>query len=137
MPDDILEFMATKALGSGAKHVSAADRARWIAAFGNFMVGDYARRFEGFHGQRFETLGETPAPHEQVVVQTRVVRPDHEDVRLDYRLRETPEGWRIIDLYAKGTTSMLSVRRAEFSYFLEAQGIEALIASVDQAAAAP
>ena len=51
------------------------------------------------------------------------------------RLHQTPEGWKIIDIYARGTTSLLSLRRAEFSSFLERQGFEELVASVEAKAA--
>jgi phospholipid transport system substrate-binding protein len=68
-------------------------------------------------------------------VRTRLVRSDDEDVRLDYRLRETPEGWKIIDVYARGTTSVLAARRAEFTGMLEREGFEGLLASVEAHAA--
>jgi ABC-type transporter MlaC component len=63
------------------------------------------------------------------------VRSGKEDVRLDYRLRQTPEGWRIIDIYAQGGISMLAMRRAEFSSFLKRQGFEELVDAVEAKAA--
>jgi phospholipid transport system substrate-binding protein len=126
-----LDFMAIKSLGLGGRNLDPADRERWIAAFTRFFVSSYARRFRSYSGQRFECLGEGPASGGQVVVRTRLVRSEDEDVRLDYRLRETPEGWKIIDVYARGTTSILAARRAEFTSMLEREGFEGLIASVE------
>ena len=130
-----LNFMAIKSLGLGGRDLDVVARQRWVAAFGRFIVSNYARRFTSYSGQRFDSLGEEPAPRGQVVVRSRVVRSHDEDVQLDYRLRRTPEGWKIIDIYARGTTSLLSLRRAEFSSLLERQGFEELITSVEAKAA--
>jgi phospholipid transport system substrate-binding protein len=130
-----LDFMAIKSLGLGGRDLDAVDRQRWVATFARFIVANYARRFSSYSGQRFESLGEVPAPRGHVVVRSRLVRSDREDVRLDYRLRQTPEGWRIIDIYAQGGISMLAMRRAEFSSFLKRQGFEELVAAVEAKAA--
>ena len=130
-----LDFMATKSLGLGGRGLDSVDRKRWVAAFTRFLVSNYARRFRSYSGQRFESLGEEPAPRGQVVVRSRVVRSGNKDVRLDYRLRQTPHGWKIIDIYAQGTTSLLAVRRAEFTSVLEREGFEGLMASVEAHAA--
>ena len=130
-----LDFMATKSLGLGGRDLDSVDRERWVAAFARFLVSSYARRFRSYSGQRFESLGEEPAPRGQVVVRSRVVRSGKKDVRLDYRLRQAPDGWKIIDIYAQGTTSLLAVRRAEFTNVLEREGFEGLMASVEAHAA--
>jgi phospholipid transport system substrate-binding protein len=130
-----LDFMAIKSLGLGGRDLDPVDRERWVAAFSRFFVSNYARRFRSYSGQRFESLGEEPAPRGQVVVRSRLVRSDNDDVRLDYRLRPTPDGWKIIDVYARGTTSLLAVRRAEFTSVLERQGFKGLMASVEAKAA--
>jgi phospholipid transport system substrate-binding protein len=125
-----LEFMAIKTLGLAARDLVPSDRDRWVAAFTRFVVSNYARRFKGYSGQRFESLAEEPAPSGQVVVWSRLVRPQDDEVRLDYRLRLTEDGWKIIDVYARGTTSMLALRRAEFASVLDREGFNALVASV-------
>ena len=130
-----LDFMAIKSLGLGGRDLDGVDRQRWVATFARFIVANYARRFSSYSGQRFESLGEVPAPRGHVVVRSRLVRSGKEDVRLDYRLRQTPEGWRIIDIYAQGGISMLAMRRAEFSSFLKRQGFEELVAAVEAKAA--
>ena len=130
-----LDFMAIKSLGLGGRNLDSVDRERWVAAFSRFFVANYARRFRSYSGQRFEFLREDPAPRGQVVVRSRLVRRDNEDVRLDYRLRQTPDGWKIVDVYALGTTSLLAIRRAEFTSVLEREGFEGLMASVEAHAA--
>ena len=129
-----LEFMALKTIGEGRKQLSPEERARWVASFSKFLLSNYARRFDGFSGQSFETLKEEPAPRRTVVVQTRLLRPNDEDVKLDYRLRPTESGWRIIDIYSNGNVSEVALRLSEFSSLFKKVGLDGLIASVNEKA---
>ena len=130
-----LEFMALKTIGVRRKQLETEDQTRWIASFGNFLLSNYARRFDGWSGQTFETLLEEEAPRSTMVVRTRLIRPGDEDVKLDYRLRPTDSGWRIIDIYSNGTVSELALRRSEFAALFKDVGLDLLIASVDEKAA--
>jgi phospholipid transport system substrate-binding protein len=125
------EFMARAAIGRQWKKLSEEDRIRWVKSFRAFSVANYASRLDHYAGQSFETLGEKPGQNQTVFVLTRVVEPDAEDVELNYRLRETEEGWKVIDLYAKGTVSELALRRSEYSSVLKEDGFEALLAMLD------
>jgi phospholipid transport system substrate-binding protein len=126
-----LDFMARKSLGRSFDRLSPDEQTRWVEAFHRFMVANYAGRFTGYSGQRFETLGDEPAAQDTVLVRTRLIDPGAEDMDLGYRLRRTPGGWKIIDVYLKGTVSELSLRRSDFTAILDRQGFAALLASVD------
>jgi phospholipid transport system substrate-binding protein len=93
---------------------------------------NYAGRFTGYSGQQFKTLGVEPSSHETMIVRTELENPDGDDVTLNYRLRETPEGWRIIDVYLNGTVSELALRRSEYSSLIKRDGFESLVDTVDQ-----
>ena len=58
--------------------------------------------------------------------------PGGEDVQLNYRLRETPYGLRVVDIYMHGTVSELALRRAEYSSALDREGVDATIAKLEQ-----
>ena len=66
-----------------------------------------------------------------VIVRT-VLHTANEDVHLDYRLRSTPAGWRVIDVYLSGTVSELALRRAEYTSVLEREGFDALLAALER-----
>jgi phospholipid transport system substrate-binding protein len=127
-----LEFMAMHSLGSRYRELSATQRARWIDSFRRFTVASHARRLTDYEGQHFETESEVPASRGGVIVRTRLVHPDGGSVPLGYRMRRTDDGWKIIDVYLNGVVSELAIRRGEFSSFYKREGIEALIASVNQ-----
>ncbi len=129
-----LEFMALKVLGPDRKNLVAGESRRWVESFSGLLLSNYARRFVGWSGQSFESIAEEPAPRETIVVRTRLVRPNDEDVKLDYRLRHTPSGWKIIDVYSNGNVSELALRRSEFAAPFKQHGISRLIASVDEQA---
>ncbi len=126
-----LDFMARFVLGPEAKSLSAADQARWREAFEGVTVATYAGRFTGWGGEAFRTLGEEPAAQDTVFVRTVLDRPDAEDVQLTYRLRKSPDGWRIVDIYNKGTVSELALRRSEYSAVLRRDGFEKLLETVE------
>lgn len=127
-----LDFMAEKSVGRYWKRLDADSQRRWLDVFVRLTTANYAGRFNAFSGQSFETLGEEPAAHETVVVQTKLVLPKDEDVQLNYRLRSTPEGWRIVDIYLNGTVSELALRRSEYSSVLGRDGFDTLVAQLDK-----
>ena len=94
-----LDFMAQKVLGRGWKSLTPEQQAAWLEAFTRMTVSNYAGRFVGEPGPSFETLGQEEGSHDTVVVRTKLLDPKGENVALDYRLRETPDGWRVIDCY--------------------------------------
>ena len=126
-----LGFMAQKCVGRYWAKLDDADQVRWVDTFTRLTAANYAGRFVGFSGQHFETLGEEPAAHDTVLVRTRLVNPGDEDVELHYRLLETDEGWRIIDVYLNGTVSELALRRSEYGSALKRDGFEKLVSNVN------
>lgn len=127
-----LDFMAEKSIGKHWKDLSTADRTRWRATFEEFMVATYAANFDHFSNQAFETLGEEAGGNDTTMVRTRVVDPATESVDLTYRLHQVDGGWKIIDVYLKGTVSELAMRRSDYSSVLEREGIDKLIATIKQ-----
>ena len=127
-----LDFMARKALGQDFDKLDPAKQQRWLQTFRNFMVANYAGRFHGYAGQRFESLDEEPSAQGTTLVRTRLIDSTADNIDLTYRLRKAEAGWRIIDVYLKGTVSELALRRSDFSSLLAREGFDALVASVDR-----
>lgn len=123
--------MAQRSLGSAYGTLDQAQRDRFTQAFRGMTVRAYATRFEGWNGESFETKGQEDSVAGTVIVRS-VVRAGSEDVSLDYRLRDTPQGWRVIDVYSKGTVSELALRRSEYSAVLERDGFEALLSALER-----
>lgn len=119
-------FMAEKSLGAHWKRLGEADRRRWIELSREFSLANYAANFDHWGGQTIDLLGEEPAPNETTIVRTRINDPRGEPIEMSYRLRRTDAGWRIIDVYLKGTVSELALRRSDYAGVLKRDGFESL-----------
>jgi len=123
-------FMAAKSVGTTWRKLDTDQRQRWVAAFQAYMVSNFADRFDEYTGQRLEVVGEKPASHDTRVVLTQIHRPGDDSVELNYRMRETDAGWRVVDIYSGGSVSEIALRRSEYAAVLKQGGIDKLIASV-------
>jgi phospholipid transport system substrate-binding protein len=126
-------FMARAAVGRQWDDLSAEEQKLWGESFAALTVANYAARLTRDSGKRFEVLGREDGSNGTVMLRTRVVDPmaEEEAVALDYRMRRTPQGWKIIDVFAKGTVSELALRRAEYSSLLRTSGFRALLDSIN------
>jgi phospholipid transport system substrate-binding protein len=126
-----LDEMARKSLGPHWSSLDEASRQRYLDTFARFTVANYAGRFDGFSGQSFETLRETPGPRDTVIVESRLIDPTDKNVELNYRLRKVGDGWRVVDVYLDGTVSELALRRSEFVSIMKRQNLDALLVALD------
>jgi phospholipid transport system substrate-binding protein len=126
-----LDFMASKTVGGYWRKLSDADKQLWIKVFTRITVANYAGRFTGYTGEEFKTLGLEDAQRDQKMVMTKIEIPKDDDVELNYRLRKTDAGWRVIDVYLNGTVSELAMRRSEYSSALKREGFAELVASIE------
>lgn len=112
-----LETMARVSTGAAWRNMSENERADIVSAFRDWTIANYASQFDGFDGEKFETVDETDAGRGNVLVNTELVT-DAETVALNYRLRNKGDAWRIIDIYMDGAVSQLAMRRGEFAAVL-------------------
>lgn len=121
--------MARVALGSHWREIGAPRQTAFTEAFTDYSIAVFARRFDGYDGERFEVLGEAEARRGTVLVRNRIVKGDGEAVEINYLTRpdEDGGGWRIVDTILGGTASELAARRSEYGGIVRKQGIDALI----------
>jgi phospholipid transport system substrate-binding protein len=121
-----LPLMTQVAVGPRWSSLSGDQQARLIAAFRRFTIANYVRHFDSYDGERFEVEPTAQATNAGQMVMSRLVPRDHKPVALDYVMRETPTGWRVVDVYAEGKISELARRRSEFSALLTSGGVDGL-----------
>lgn len=123
-----LPFMTQLAVGMRWSGLSSDEQQTLIRVFSAFSVATYASHFDNFSGERFDVdPTPTPAPNDAVIVRTKLVSTNDEPVELDYLMRHTSGGWRIVDVYLSGTISELAARRSEFTAILQRGGTAGLI----------
>jgi phospholipid transport system substrate-binding protein len=126
------DFMTRIAVGRGWADLSPSEQKRITDLFAEMSIANFAARFDGYTGERFEVLAEGPGPRDAVVVESRVVRPKEPPVGLNYVLRESEGGWRIIDILLDAKYSELAKQHAEFAAVLKGGGLPQLITLLDE-----
>jgi phospholipid transport system substrate-binding protein len=128
-----LALMTRLMTGLQWQSLSADDQAKLVAAFSDFSAATYANHFDDYAGESFEV---DPQPVDQgngdMVVKTRLLQPKDDAVQLNYLLRKSDQGWKIIDVYLSGTISELASRRSEFGSVMRRGGVAALIDQLHQ-----
>ena len=129
-----LPLMIRVATGSFWKKADEEKRSRLVAAFQRLSVSTYANRFDGYSGQVFEIVDQRPGPQKTVLVKTRIVSPGDSPVRLTYVVKEFEGQWRIVDILLDNDISELAVRRSEYRRLLKNNGVDGLIATLNDKA---
>lgn len=111
--------------------LSEAERERLTEVFTRRSIADFAARFDGYGGERFEVLGEEPGQRGTVRVENRIVKSSGEPVPINYVLREFDGEWRVIDIVLDAKYSELARTRAEYASVLDRRGFEGLIQSLE------
>ena len=70
-----------------------------------------------------------------MLVKTRLVRPGDAPARLTYVVKEYKGRWRIVDILLDDDISELAVRRSEYRRLLKKNGVDGLIATLNDKAA--
>lgn len=125
-------FMTRIAIGPAWRDLDEEQRAKLVDLFTEMSVANYAARFDGYSGEQFEILSQEAAPRDTVLVRTRLVRPDEEPIGLNYVLKESEAGWRIIDVLLEDTFSELARQRSEFAAVLRDGGPSDLVATLER-----
>lgn len=128
-----LAFMARFAAGSHWKKLSADQQGKLIEAFSSLTIATYAERFDGYSGERFDTLSEKQFRLRRTtrLVETGLVKSDGETINLEYLVGERGGIWGVIDVRFK-RVSELAVRRSEYTSVLKRKGFGTLIAVIEK-----
>jgi phospholipid transport system substrate-binding protein len=125
-----LPVMTQFAVGPAWSSFTPAQQQAAIAAFTKLTVASYAHNFNAYDGERFELDPNVVTRGPDKIVTTHLIRPHDEPVALTYRMRQSGDGWKVIDIYY-GAISQLTTRRSDFAASIAAGGAPALIAHLN------
>jgi phospholipid transport system substrate-binding protein len=125
-----LRVMIGIATGEHWTRANESQRERLVRAFGRINASTVATLFDGYSGERFETLGERAGPKGTRYVNTIIILSD-DDVNLTYVAKRIGDGWKLIDVIVDDGISELTVRKSEYRRLLAREGVEGLIAALD------
>lgn len=131
-----LETIGKFMLGASRKELSEPQLSRYDAIFPDYITKLYAEQFDEIVGKPLEVIEAREIGARDVIVRTRFERKDDAPIMVDWRVRELKSGERkAIDIIVSGVSIML-VKREEFSSFIAANGVDALLDRLEEEARA-
>lgn len=108
-------------LGRYWRAATEEEKQEFLKLFEELLVKSYARRFAEYSGESFEVRNVRDEANGEALVQSLVVRPNAENIRVDWRLRSDNSEFRILDVIVEGL-SMAVTQRDEFASVIQSKG---------------
>ena len=126
-----IPYMTRLAVGPEWARLDATQQQQVTQAFENYVIAIYAERFDKYSGERLQVTGEQ-ASTGGTIVTTQIVKSNGEPVSVNYLIRQNGQ---IGVVYVDASISELATRRSEFASIMRSQGINGLIAMLNNKAA--
>jgi phospholipid transport system substrate-binding protein len=123
-----LPYMGQFALGQYWNRATEAQRARFLKAAETAEAKAYSERFGQYAGQSLQVGRVTTRPNGMYVVDSKINQSSGQPIKLEWEVRNTPNGLRVTDIKVEGV-SMIQTRRADFTSYIQQNGgnVDALI----------
>lgn len=131
-----LPLIGRYALGRYWRQATAGQKDEYGKLFEDFIVRTYAARLGQYSGETLKVDG-SRADDGDTIVSSEIVRPDKPGIRVDWRVRNSSEGPKIVDVVVEGV-SMLLTQRDEFASVIQRAGgnVEGLLVRLREKAPA-
>lgn len=116
-----LPLIARFVAGRYWRSANPSERANYLAAFEDYLVGTFTVRFDDYSGQQLQIMNDRELDEKDVLVASEIIRSKAPAIRIDWRLRRSEAEWRIIDISVEGV-SMALAQRSEFAAVIRAKG---------------
>lgn len=125
-----LPYIARLVLGRHWRQLEPGQRTEFVDVFTRLVLATYADQFRSYDGERFETTDVRPLPRQRMLVETRLVESDGDQIDFDYMLHQRKGRWLIINIVADGVSD-LALKRAEYGALLTQRGFPALVEQLE------
>jgi phospholipid transport system substrate-binding protein len=120
-------------VGPGWSALSTEQKTALLAAFRRYTIASYVDNFDNYDGQRFViSPNSRPLSDGRQVVDTQIVPKTGKPHTLDYVMRKTDAGWKVVDVLADGSISRVALQRSDFSALFNKGGAPALEANLQE-----
>jgi phospholipid transport system substrate-binding protein len=128
-----MNTIARFSLGTHWRSATPAQQKEYLRLFNDMIVKVYSRRFSEYKGQKFEVRSSRKEGEKDYVVSSFILPPDGPQVRVDWRVRNRGNSYKVVDIMVEGV-SMAQTQRADFSSVIQRGGgkVEALLAHLRQ-----
>ena len=97
-------------------------RDRLLELFRSYTIASYVANFDKSDGEHLEVGTDLRSVGEDQVVPTRIIPRNGSATKLDFLMRQSASGWRVVDVLAEGTISRVAVQRSDFRTLLGSKG---------------
>jgi phospholipid transport system substrate-binding protein len=118
--------MAQFAAGSYWRRADDNQKREYLKLFGQYVASLYANKFGDYSGQNFKVTGERASGDADIAVESTIVQGQKPPVKVDFRVRKSSDGFKIVDVYVEGI-SLLITKRDEFTTVLSREGMNGLL----------
>lgn len=131
-----MKLMARIAGGQAWQQADEAARQQLQSAMHRFSTAYYASQFSGGSDLRFDLDGVSDGPGKTKLVNTKLVIPDREAVKMVYVVRQEAEtgNWQIVDVLLDNGISQLAQRRSEYHRIASNEGASGLAKALNEQA---
>jgi phospholipid transport system substrate-binding protein len=128
-----LPAVLSASIGLEWASLSQQQQGRLLDAFRRYTVASYVANFDNYAGQSFSVSPDTRSlGADRVVVKSRIASVNGDATELDYVMKQTSSGWKVVDVLAAGSISRVAVQRSDFRHLLSKGGGDALLASLQR-----
>jgi phospholipid transport system substrate-binding protein len=119
--------MAAQVLGRYWRGASDAQRKQFTEEFKSLLTNTYAAVFRRYANQTVTVLAtQAGGSSDRAVVPTTIKSAGEQDIRVDYRVRQTRGEWLVYDVVVDGISLLINYR-SEYSNFLQRNSLDKLI----------
>jgi len=119
-------FMGARSVGKFWDTMSDSQRKTFIDTYTDWSIATYAGRFDGYSGERFDLISQSPPSQGTVSVIVKLVQVNEPPITFNYLMKFLEDHWRIVDIQVAGV-SQLALTRAQFTDVLKNKNYDALI----------
>jgi phospholipid transport system substrate-binding protein len=125
-----LERISAMVLGRSWRQTSEADREAFKQEFKRMLVRSYATAFQSQPDWEISYLPSRPGnkPND-ILVRTKVANRG-QPLKIDYRMRDSGEGWKVYDVKIEGI-SLVTNYRSSFKKIIRTSGVRGLIENLN------
>lgn len=120
-----LREMTRRTLGPHWQGLTDAERAEFVALFGDLLDRAYFTRIAAYNGEKVTVLGDS-IDGDLATVRTRIVTQQGAEIPVDYRMLRRGDRWVIYDVSIEGV-SLVANYRAQFNQVIQTSSYPALV----------
>ncbi len=125
-----IDAMTRLVLGRNWRQASPDQQQALVAEFGHLLVQTCASALANAHHPAIAFKQQAPLPGDDVViVRSFVTQPGNKPLTIDYDMKRTSAGWKVVDIKMDGLR-LITIHRDAFAELVRDDGIDGLLSSL-------